>query len=71
VYHSGTFNCCSEISDGDNWTVARNVDHGVCVTKLHAIDWCKHSSGLPVNFSNLPNYCKITLTVMATMLSDV
>jgi len=21
---------------------ARNVGHNVCVTKLHAIDWCKH-----------------------------
>jgi hypothetical protein len=25
---------------------ARNVDHGVCVTKFHAIDRCKHPYGL-------------------------
>ena len=27
---------------------ARNVDHGVCVTKLHALDMCKHPLGLLV-----------------------
>jgi adenylosuccinate lyase len=66
VYHSSTFVCCPEISDGDNWTVARNVDHGVCVTKLQAIDWCKLLSGLTIKVANLPNCCKMTLTVIAT-----
>jgi len=64
VFHSSTFNCCSEISVGDNWTVARNVDHGVCVTKLHTIDWCILLSGLTINVANLPNCCKMTLAVM-------
>jgi len=29
-----------------NGLCARNVDHGVCVTKLHAIEGCKHLEGL-------------------------
>ena len=66
MYHSSTFNCCSEISDGDNWTDARNVDHGVCEKKLHAIDWCILLSGLTINVANLPNCCKMTLTVIVT-----
>jgi len=35
---------------------ARNVDHGVCVTILHAIDSCKYLEGLLVagNKTDLP-----------------
>ena len=43
---------------------ARNVDRGVCETKLHAIDWRKLPSELTINDANLTNCCKITLAVM-------